>query len=94
MPVIDHGQHDSTKKDSQAHRYGCWNRPDKFEPLVLNMCKIAGDGMVYAVREYYPHRMSHSCRFDGSETDPACAGCKYIGSGAEYIRRQEEGGAK
>lgn len=95
MPVIDHGQHDSTKKDSQAHRYGCWNRPDEFEPytIVQDGWRVFGADLIPR-RAEIEFRMSHECRYDRSETDPACAGCKHIGSGAAYIRRQEEGGAK
>lgn len=94
MPVVDHGQHTSTAKDSQTHRYGCWNRRDYFDPPILKPYIVAADGWVYATEERHPHRMSHECRYDRSEADPACAGCKHCGSGAAYTRRQEEGGAK
>lgn len=98
MPVVDHEVHPHGVRDD-GHRYGCHNRPDEFEPAVWLQ-----DGWMPAVIDGEPtrlprmidieFRMSNECRYDRSETDPACAGCKHIGSGAEYIRTQEQGGAK
>lgn len=72
MPVIDHPIHDKTKIGPD-HRYGCHNRPDMFVPVVQR-----DNGKMY------PYSLSHDCRYDRSETDAHCAGCKHVGSGAAY----------
>ena len=84
MPVVEHEVHPHGVRDD-AHRYGCFNRKP-FKKTVTVETWIE----VYR----WPFRMSNECRYDRSETDPACKGCKHIGSGAEYIRTQEQGGAK
>lgn len=84
MPVVDHQVHPHGVRDD-GHRYGCFNR----KPFKKTVVVEDWQG-VYR----WPFRMSMECRYDRSETDPACAGCKHIGSGAEYIRTQEQGGAK
>lgn len=99
MPVIDHGQHGSTAKESATHRYGCWNRPVLFEPVMWLQ-----DGWLPAVIDGEPtrlsrmidveFRMSDSCRYDRSESDPACSDCKHLGAGARYTAEQEAKGAK
>ena len=85
MPVIDHGQHDATAKISDQHRYGCHNRaPFNTAVVVENWNSVC----------VWPFRMSRECRYDGSLTDRACAGCKHAGLGERYIQEQNERGAK
>lgn len=84
MPVVEHEVHTHGVRDD-AHRYGCFNRKPFREWCESSSLMDAS---------HWPFRMSRECRYDRSETDPACKGCKHIGSGAEYIRTQEQGGAK
>lgn len=91
MPVVEHEVHPHGVRDVD-HRYSCFDRPDQFEPVVWmpDGWNLDGTRRMASLR----FRMSNECRYNRSETDPACKGCKHIGSGAEYIRTQEQGGAK
>lgn len=92
MPVIDHPV-TSGAVSSETHRYGCFNRPAKFQDLVLEYCAVE-NGKVVAKSEDYEHRMSHGCRYDQSLTDKFCAGCKHAGSGEKYVADNQAKGAK
>lgn len=94
MPVVEHEVHQHGVRSADVHRYGCHNRPDHFQPLVLMEQRIAADGWVYAVERRYPHRMSHDCRYDRSLSDRFCAGCRHAGNGERYIAEREAEGAK
>jgi hypothetical protein len=78
MPVIDHPVHEHGIRDSE-HRYGCHNRPARFVETVHS-----GN-----MQTSWPFRMSHECRYDRSNTDSACAGCKYANIGHKYVTRDE-----
>ena len=67
MPVIDHPIHPSTQK-GEDFRYGCWNR----EPF-----KAGYVAHPWSIAKYIPHNMSTSCKYDLSNKDPNCQGCKH-----------------
>lgn len=77
MAVLDHPVHERTRQNEDA-RYGCWNRPHNFRPVV--------HGADCFGTQIFPFRMSNECRFDLSETDAKCEGCQHVGSGAAYDR--------
>lgn len=84
MPVIEHGVHPHGVRDDE-HRYGCFNRkPFKKTVWVENWRGVYR----------WSFKMSMECRYDRSEADPACSGCKHVGSGNTYIVTQEKAGAK
>ena len=93
MPVIDHGQHASTAKDSESHRYGCFDRlPSKKWLRVQDGWWHDGRDLV-GKSEMIPHRLSTDCRYDRSLSDGACAGCCHAGSGERYVAEQSAKGA-
>ena len=94
MPVVEHEVHQHGVRSADVHRYGCHNRPDNFQPLVLMEQRIATDGWVYAAERRYPHRMSHDCRYDRSLSDRFCQGCKHASSGEAWIESNLKAGAK
>lgn len=83
MPVEDHPIHEHGVRE-EGHRYGCYNRPDKFQPLEITSVEVVGSKPVVVTRSY-PHRMTHGCMYDRSETDKACNGCKHVGNGAKML---------
>lgn len=81
MPVIEHDVHPSTKIGPE-HRYGCWNRPDRFKGhYVAPDRRYFPDGRFDTVAVGVAFQMSHDCRFDGKNgkegDDPHCAGCRH-----------------
>lgn len=83
MPVIDHPVHQHGIRDAE-HRYGCHNRAPLKEVVVV-------DGWRGTVT--FPFRMSRECRYSGSLSDSACAGCCHAGSGERYVAEQADQGA-
>jgi hypothetical protein len=86
MPGLDHPVHEKTRVGDDF-RYGCHNRgkyaagyfaPDGYTPAY------AGATQMHVQMRFVPHVLSTDCRFDLSQTDPACRDCKHRGKGAEY----------
>lgn len=82
MPVIDHAVHESTRIGDD-YRYGCWNKPRPVEGQVVRS-EFSG--------EEWPYVFSTECMSDMSLSDPACAGCKWRGSGKENDERVRKEG--
>ena len=88
MPVLTHEIHPSTVMPAN-YRHGCFNREVKDGYAAQNgyaEIRVIDDDTAYAQVKlcWVPHRLSTECRFDHSLTDPACAGCKWQGSGEAY----------
>ena len=78
MPVIDHPIHPSTQK-GKDFRYGCWNGDREFLGYVapdreLNL--LTGKYELNAV--WIKHELSKECRYDLSNKDNNCKGCKHV----------------
>jgi len=81
MPVIEHAVHPRTQI-KENHRYGCWNRPDRFKKSYwAPHRRIFPDGSFELVSVRVPFVMSHDCRYDGKNgkagDDPYCEGCRH-----------------
>jgi hypothetical protein len=87
VPVLTHEIHPSTVMPA-GYRHGCFNREVNYgyrAPNGYTQFITAGETRYAQVKfAYIPHTMSRECRFDHSLTDPACAGCKWQGSGEAY----------
>ncbi len=91
MPVEDHAVHEKVKAGSDF-RYGCWNK-DRDSPGYYAPDRVYGKMGIYSPFKvqltFIEHRMSRECRYDGAggkdNIDPACEGCKHIGS--DYVDR-------
>lgn len=78
MPVDDHPIHPSTQKGDDF-RYGCWNGDREFLGYTApnrQLDLVTGEFVLYAL--WIDHKMSRDCRFDMSDTDPNCRGCKHV----------------
>ena len=81
MPVIEHPVHEHGVRDAE-HRYGCWNRPDRFKKSYwAPHRRTFPDGSFELVSVRVPFVMSHDCRYDGKNgkagDDPYCEGCRH-----------------
>ena len=84
MPVIETEVHQKVKQIEGA-KYGCHNRKDKFaDSYHAPNRTYRSDGSFIRDSVEVPFRMSHTCRYDQSLSDPGCIGCKHLGSGEEY----------
>ena len=91
MPVLDSNPHDLTKR-TEATPYGCKDRTHK-QFYALKQRHYSADGYTYSmVNTLIEHRMSKTCRYDRSLTDPRCRTCRHKGSGEDYSRKIREQG--
>lgn len=81
-PVEDHPVHPSTVT-GPGHRYGCHDRKP-FRSTVW--------GAEAYFSSMWPFTMSTDCMYDKSMTDPACAGCKWAGTGEANDRKVRSNG--
>lgn len=95
MPVIEHETHPSTQIGPD-HRYGCWNREDRFSTeYTAPARRYFPDGRFEVVTVAVEFRMSNDCRFDGKNgkvgDDPHCAGCRHF-QVSDYVKNIMEHG--
>lgn len=86
MAVIDHEVHEKVRI-SEDKPYGCHNRSWDTKSYYAPNRMAGSDGYkpmfrYEAVR--VEHKMSRECRYDMSNTDPRCGGCKHRGTGEAY----------
>lgn len=75
-PVEDHPVHESTKIDS-SFRYGCHNRRG-FSSGYYAPNRVYGyDGLYSIELRWIKFAMSTDCKFDLSDRDPGCEGCRH-----------------
>lgn len=101
MPVDDHPIHSSTQKGADF-RYGCWNRkpladaymapqrfakPDESDFVIRNFTCSNTDFEIGTV--FVLHKMSTDCKYDMSDTDPNCKGCKHARFNIEAAVRED-----
>lgn len=79
MPVDDHPIHEKTRIDD-TYRYGCHNR-EPFKEAYSAINRFAGSTghspIWWLERIRIPFTMSRDCKYDLSQTDPNCQGCKH-----------------
>ena len=91
MPVLDSNPHDLTKR-THADPYSCKDREHKrYYGLQVRDYYDNGYGYVM-VNTLIEHRMSKTCRYDRSLTDPRYRTCRHKGSGEDYSRKIREQG--
>lgn len=87
MPVETHEVHEKVKVGDDF-RYGCWNRPGKFNYTYQAPARIyADDGSFEVSSVEVRFANSHNCRYDLSLSDSACKGCTHRGSGEIYAEK-------
>lgn len=101
VPVDDHPIHPSTQKGADF-RYGCWNRepfadaymapqrfakPNKSDWSFRNFTCSNEDFEIGTVFVF--HKMSTDCKYDMSDTDPNCKGCKHRIVDLEALVRED-----
>lgn len=79
MPVENHPVHEKTRIDND-YRYGCHNGDRNFTGYTA-IQRFAGttghEPIWWHSRIKIPHVMSKECRYDMSDKDIACNGCKH-----------------
>lgn len=94
MPVEDHAVHEKTRIEAQKP-YGCHNlgRDMTGYHAINRFAGTTGHQPVWWLeRVRIPHVMSRECRYDMSNGDPRCDGCRHRGSGEAYAKRVTEAG--
>lgn len=87
MPVLDHETHPSTQR-GEDHRYGCWNKPRSTAKVSVKdgWQKLFGVPLWGQKRKLIDDFGSRECRYDMSEKDHRCHGCKQRGDGEKYVQ--------
>ena len=95
MPVEDHEVHEKTRIEA-AKPYGCHNR-DRDMTGYSAPNRFAGttghEPIYWLGRVKIPHVMSRECRYDMSNNDSRCNGCKHRGSGEAYAKKVQNAAA-
>ena len=79
LPVDDIPVHEKVK-EKPGTKYGCHNRKDFMEAYYAPNRKMGSSGyepIFFFERVRVPHVMSRNCKYDMSDKDVKCEGCKH-----------------
>lgn len=92
MPVLEHEVHE-TVREKEGAVYGCWNRVGFRGGYYAPDRRYYGIGGFDTISVFVEHCLSTDCRYEMSEKDTKCNGCKHRGSGEAYAQMVRSNGA-